>query len=377
MSAFAHNTTKAYNTTKIKATALALSAVLALTGCSTLKNLTNKSDITLKAQATDSEYYARANDAINKGHFSQAALELNNLRTFYPTSRYAEQALLDLIYVYHHAKDYEAVITAANQFTNNYPNSRHLDYALYAKAITHMRGSPKTSDFFRLNQSERDTSYLRLAFADLQNLLTRFANSPYAPDAALRMTDIYNQFAHHELQAARWYIKKQAYVAAINRAKWVFNYYPQSQSVPEAIAILAYANEQLGLVSTSDDYKTLLKINYPQYLNGDKVILPIKEKSLSQKTLSMLTLGRLGNNNTLNYQNNASYSGSTYSQIIKEAAQLQLPINKHTPFNNTNQSQSPNNTLQLGLGLPNHEQEAGNPNSVEQIASEAIDNSSP
>lgn len=334
----------------VKLTTLFFATTLALTGCNTLKNFTKKnSDTVLTAQASDSEYYAQAMEAIDKRQFTQAALALNNLRTFYPTSIYAEQALLDLIYVYHNAKDFEAVGTAATQFISSYPTSQHVDYALYARGVTYMHGSPKIGHFFKLNQSERDTSYLRLAFADLQILVTHYPSSIYAPDAALRMTDIYNQFAHHELQAARWYVKRKAYVAAANRAKWVFNYYPQSTSVPEAIAILAHANEQLGLIGTSNEYKTLLKINYPQYLNGNMVILPNASKGWANKTLSLVTLGRYGDKDTLNHANTTNYQGNIYPQIIKDASVLRLP---DQPNDVPNGSEYDTDRIQIGLDLP-------------------------
>lgn len=321
-------TQTALTSTTLKLTTLCIASTLALSGCNTLKSITKKNnEITLKAETSDKEYYDRAVNAIDKQQYNQAILALNNLRTFYPTSQYAEQALLDLIYVYHNAKDFEAVGTTASQFIGSYPTSRHVDYALYAKGVTYMHGSPKIGHIFKLDQSKRDTSYLRLAFADLQKLVTHYPNSLYAPDAALRMTDIYNQFAHHELQAARWYIKRKAYVAAANRAKWVFNYYPQSTSVPEAIAILAHANEQLGLVGTSNEYKTLLKINYPQYLNGNQVILPTKPKGFAKKALSVVSLGRLGyaDKSALSTQTSSLSYPNTYPQIIKQASQLNLP----------------------------------------------------
>ncbi len=356
---------------------LSLLSLGVLTGCNTIKNLTDKKDdLTLTATSTDAQYYQNATAAIEKKQYSQAKLHLNDLRTFYPTSRYAEQALLDLIYVYHESKDYEAVATSATQFINSYPTSSHLDYAVYARGVTYMHGSPKAGRIFKLDQSERDTAFLRLAFADFQTLVTRFPNSIYAPDAALRMTDIYNQFAHHELQAARWYIKRDAHVAAANRAKWVFQYYPQSTAVPEAIAILAYSNDKLGLASTANQYKTLLQINYPQYLNGNKVILPNQSHSWGKKTLSMITLGRFGSDKALGTQNQAhNYDGETQTQVIKQATALRLP-----ETSNQNQAapdfEFKQRTPRLGLSLPEDEAVAGNQTSPTTLANEAIIESS-
>lgn len=278
--------------------ALILSATLVLSGCSAVSNLTKKDDITPTATLDAPGYYAAATAAAAKKHYKEAALQLDNLRTFYPTSPLAEQALLDLIYINYAARDYEAVIAKSTQFLQYYPSSRHADYALYARGVTNMQGSPKTGKLFKLEQADRDTAYLRLAFADFAALLTYYPNSEYAADTALRMTYIYNQFAKHELAAAYFYVKQNAYVAAANRAKWVFQYYPQSDVTPEALAILAHANDQLGLRGSANQYKTLLALNYPQYLSNGQadgdVLLPKADTSPVRRTLHAISFGKFG-----------------------------------------------------------------------------------
>lgn len=302
-----------------------LTATLTLNGCATLKKSKN-SEVIERATKSDAEYYKDASDNIAKARYTAAATDLNNIRTFYPTGQYAEQALLDLIFVHYQAGDYEATVVDTAQFLQSYPNSRHADYALYAQGVTHMRGSPKAGRLFPLKQSERDTAYLRLAFADFSTLLNRYPNSPYAGDAALRMVDIYNQFAHHELGAAYWYVKRGAHVAAINRAKWVFQHYPQSTSVPESIAILAYSNEQLGLISTANQYKTLLQINYPSYLGANgQIHLPNINQNPWQRTLHAISFGKLGRAQKINPTGESTYTGATIPQNIVSASQLQLP----------------------------------------------------
>ncbi len=353
-------------------TFLALATIA--TGCTPLKNLTQKKDdVVLRATMSESEYYAAAQDALNNARYNLAAEHLNNLRTFYPTGRYAKQALLDLIYVRYMGNDFEAVTNATAQFLQACPTSPEAAYALYAQGVTHMQGSPKQGRIFKLDQSERDTAYLRLAFADFSTLLNRYPNSPYTADVALRMTDIYNQFAAHELQAAYWYVKRGAYVAATNRARWVFQYYPQSTSVPEAIAVLVYSNDKLGLTSTANDYKTLLKINYPNYLtNNGQVRLPRAEITPWQKTLSAVSFGKLGRISTVSHDGTSTYNGQTRTQLIENARNLRLPSPEQTAkagdnLNNTPQART------FALGLPaSSETLAEMPNSSQAVAQDAV-----
>jgi len=327
-----------------------------LTGCQTFKNLTNKNKDTVEtAEKSEQEYYQTAISQLEKGRSLPAIENLTNLRTFYPTGRYAEQALLDLMYVQYDIGEFENAAASANQFISLYPSNPQISYAHYVRGVANMEGSSEGLKLIPLNQAERDTSYYRLAFANFQELLAKYPNSPYAPDAAQRMTFIYNQFAESEIKAANWYIEREAYVAAANRAKWVFQYYPLSESTPDALAILAYSNQKLGLNDLANEYKTLLQLNYPDMLTakGDVRLDAKRDRTLINK----LTFGKLGRNgkNTESYTP-TEYNGATKTQVIRNAAQLQLPPTTQTaagPAAANIPMNSGGRGVNVGLGLPN------------------------
>ncbi len=75
--------------------------------------------------------------------------------------------------------------------------------------------------------------------------MTRFPDSEYAPDARSRMVFIRNEMARHELHAARYYARRGAYIAAINRAQYVVQHYQRTPMVPEALAIMVEGYERL------------------------------------------------------------------------------------------------------------------------------------
>lgn len=306
-----------------KTAATLLFATLSMSGCSTF-SFKKQASIIQSASQSDTAYHSEAKVALQSEHFEEAVSALGALRTFYPASPYAEQALLDLIYASHRLGNDEAVSEQTAQFLALYPNSPYADYALYAQGVTYMQGSPKAGKIVALKQSERDTAYLRLAFEDFSQLVKRYPNSPYASDAVLRMTDIYNQFAHHEMVAAYWYVKQGAYLAAANRAKWVFQYYPRSLATPEAIAVLAYSYDKLGMSDTAVQYKNLLSLNYPQYLSGDRVLLPNVQTTYLQKTLNAISFGKLGRVKTLSHEQRPAQP-DTVPQTIIEAQELLLP----------------------------------------------------
>ena len=327
---------QAVGNTFIKLSSITLLALsVNLVGCQTFKNLTGGKDVDAVETAEKSEqgYYNSAIAQIDKGRYTQAIEDLTNLRTFYPTGQYAEQALLDMMYAQYESGKFETAAASAEQFINLYPSNPQVSYAYYVRGVANMQGSSEGLKLFKLNQAERDTAYLRIAFANFQELINKYPNSPYAPDAAQRMTFIYNQFAESEMSAANWYIEREAYVAAVNRAKWVFQYYPLSESVPNALAVLAYSHEKLGLDDLAKEYKTLLQINYPNMLSADG---RVKLNTKRERTLfTKLTFGQLNRFNKDTSVSTGDYNGATKTQVIRNASQLRLPSDNATAANAT------------------------------------------
>lgn len=351
-------------------------SLLGMTGCQTLKNnklFGKKADIVAtKANKTEQGYYNSAQNNLKKENYTSAIQDLTDLRTFFPVGQYSEQALLDLMYAQFTHGDYLEAATSADRFIQLYPTNPQIDYAYYTRGVANMQAGGKgLAQYTSLNQAHRDISYPRLAFSNFQELIGCYPNSPYAPDAAQRMRYIYNQFAESEMDTARWYIKRKAYTAAANRAKWVFQYYPQSVQVPEAIATLAYSYDKLGMTDTAKQYNQLLAVNYPQLLdkNGNVRLANARTKP---SLLNIVTLGVLGrsadvarfkpNNNANNSANNNAIATQPQTivslQALQQARQLQLP--NITSTNNAGNDNTPNTTttvpsgrqLNIGLGLP-------------------------
>ncbi|MGP5359271.1 outer membrane protein assembly factor BamD [Psychrobacter celer] len=356
---------QAVGNTFIKLSSITLLALsVNLVGCQTFKNLTGGKDVDAVETAEKSEqaYYNDAITQIDKGRYTQAIEDLTNLRTFYPTGQYAEQALLDMMYAQYESGKYEMAAASAEQFIRLYPSNPQVSYAYYVRGVANMQGSSEGLKLFKLNQAERDTAYFRLAFANFQELINKYPNSPYTPDAAQRMTFIYNQFAESEMSAARWYIEREAYVAAANRAKWVFQYYPLSESIPEAIAVLAYSYDKLGMTDLASEYKTLLQINYPTWLTRDgRVKLSTKR---DRSWFNKFTFGQLGRSGMKDTSvATGEYNGATKTQIVRNAQQLRLPAdntaNTNTAPSSASTSSAPtrNRGINIGLGLPEAETE--------------------
>lgn len=320
------------NVISVRLLALVLACSVVTTGCQTVKGVFGtgkKDDIpATQARTTQQGYYSEAQNYLAKGSYARAIATLKDLRTFYPAGEYAEQALLDQMYAEFQHGDYLDAVASAERFIQSYPSNPQIAYAYYVRGVANMQvANDGFSKYTNLNPAHQDIGYYRVAFANLQELIARYPNSQYAPDAALRLRYLYNLFAEHEMNAARWYIKRQAYVASANRAKWVFQYYPQSEAIPEAIATLAYSYQQLGMTDTARQYQQLLAINYPQLLdrNGN---VRLEEARTGSNWLNKATLGLLGQSATNRDLSTVQpvTTGATKTQVIQPSLQQQAAI---------------------------------------------------
>ncbi len=208
--------------------------------------------------------YEKSLVSMRSGNYQTAIKGLEQLDSLYPFGPYSHQAQLSLIYAYHMAKDSESALAAADRFIRQNPNHANVDYAYYMKGLTNFNaeiGAFKA--LLSADAAERDASTSRQSFADFAELIRKYPNSKYAPEARQRMVYLKNRLAQHELHIANYYMQRNAYMAAANRAQYVVENYPQTPAVGDALVVMATAYEILNLPELADKAKNLLKINYP------------------------------------------------------------------------------------------------------------------
>jgi outer membrane protein assembly factor BamD len=147
-------------------------------------------------------------------------------------------------------------------------NPRHpnVDYAYYVKGLARFdQGRGFLDRISPLDPSQRDPGRALESFEDFSVLVNRFPNSRYAKDARKRMLYLRNNLAKHELHVANYYMRRGAYVAAANRAKYVVENYDRAPSVPRALVVMSKAYKVLGLTDLSDDVVRVLRLNYPEH----------------------------------------------------------------------------------------------------------------
>ena len=208
--------------------------------------------------------YTEAKTELNDGNYTKAIKYFETLEARYPYGRYAQQSQLEVAYAYFKDKEPVSAIAACDRFIKLHPNHPNVDYAYYLKGLANfnedlgLMGAIGDQDL-----SERDPKAAKESFDAFKELVTRFPQSKYAPDAVARMKYLVNTLASHEVHVARYYARRGAYVAAANRAQYVLKEYPQTPATEEALAIMVKSYDALGLNDLRDDAQRVLDKNFP------------------------------------------------------------------------------------------------------------------
>ena len=234
----------------------------AISACSTF----DASERSGADEYNETELYETAQKFIDNRFWEDAIETLQKLEENYPFGKYAEQAQLELIYAYYKSDQLEAVSVTADRFIRLHPKHRHLDYAYYMKGLaTFTRHTGLLGDFTPTDLTTRDSGQAQQSFALFAELVDRFPESDYKNDAVKRMEFLRNLLARQEIHVANYYFKRGAYLAAVNRGRYVIENYEQTPAVPDALAVMAQGYHLLGLVDLSQDSIAVLKANYSEY----------------------------------------------------------------------------------------------------------------
>ncbi|SUO94189.1 outer membrane protein assembly factor BamD [Suttonella ornithocola] len=250
---------------QLRHTFIAVAIATSLIGCSSLKQ-----DHTIDWSAA--QLYQAGKSELQDGSYSSAEDYYTKLLSRFPYGRLAQQSLLDLAYVQYKSGESEKAIATLEDFIRTYPQHPYIDYALYMKGVVEYERN--VSFFNRLvptNLSQTDPEALKKAFNDFDYLVTHYPKSEYSEDAKYRMVYIRNLLGEHYLEVADYYLRRGAYVSAVNRAKQVLQEYEQTPSAPYALAILSRAYKEMGEQTLSADAQRVLQQNFPEKLQNQEI----------------------------------------------------------------------------------------------------------
>jgi outer membrane protein assembly factor BamD len=235
----------------------ALVLAVALAGCGIFGK-----EIDLTENWSAARLYAEASSELDSNNYAKAIEYYEKLEARYPFGRYAMQSQLDIAYTHYRADQPEAAIAAADRFIKLYPQNPYVDYAYYLKGLVNYNRSVGFLDrYVPVDASQRDPGSALDAFVDFSVLVERFPDSRYAEDARQRMLYLRNNLAKHEVNVARYYMRRGAYLAAANRANYVIERFQRTSAVESALEVLIDAYTALGKKELAADAKRVLDLN--------------------------------------------------------------------------------------------------------------------
>ena len=208
--------------------------------------------------------YREAKEALDGGQYDLAIKRYETLESRFPYGRYSQQGQLEIAYAYYKQSEQASAVAATERFMKLHPNHPNVDYAYYLKGLVYFNEDlGLLGKVSRQDRTERDPKAARESFDAFKELVQRFPESKYTPDALARMKYLVNALASHEVHVARYYMKRGAYVAASNRAQYALRNYPQAPAQEEALLIMIQVYDVLGMAELRNDAERVLRKNFP------------------------------------------------------------------------------------------------------------------
>ena len=227
---------------------LTVLAASALIGCGRRDNVVRDGGPT--------KLYDQGKKQMDATDYPSAIKSFQALQSRYPFAPETRQAQLDLIYLYYKGGQPEQAVDAAEAFERENPIHPRVDYCMYMRGRVYFDQEANFLEkFFRVDMSKRPPKDTMKSYSTFEDLIRRFPNSEYVPDARQRMVFLRNRLARFENYVAEYYINRGAFVAAINRSKYALEHYPGAPELEKTMQIMIDAYEKLGMQDLATDAK--------------------------------------------------------------------------------------------------------------------------
>jgi outer membrane protein assembly factor BamD len=245
---------------------------------------------------SESQLYQQGSEFLSNADIPNAVSVFETLEARFPFSTYAQQSVLDLAFAYYDFGQKDDTIAECDRFIDLYPNHPNLDYAYYLRALSNLeKDQPFFQEILGQDVSKYDLTRLNNAYNDFLLIVNRFSGSKYADDAGNRLVFLRNSMASHEVYVAKYYLKRGAYIASSERAKYMLEKYPGAPATKDALIILIECYNNLDMKNSAKVTADVLVKNFPDlaYTISENELVVIKgmNKENKDKKKSFLGLG--------------------------------------------------------------------------------------
>ena len=238
--------------------ALLAAGIISLAACS------GNDEIQTEIQSL-TEAYEQAQEFVAGGNYTRGLQIFEAIQARYPFSDLSRQIQLEMMYAYYKAHRQEQAVEAADAFMRENPIHPRVDYALYIKGLAYFEQDAGFLErSFKKDISARPPKDVDLSYSSFRRLVERYPASEYAADAEQRMIFLKNRLSAYQNHVADYYLRRGAYVAALNRAQRALEDYNGADGNARSLQIMAEAYDELGMSDLAADTRRVLVANFPE-----------------------------------------------------------------------------------------------------------------
>ena len=197
--------------------------------------------------------YQEGLDGMLEGNFLYASRKFSEAEGMLPQIDWASKSALMSSYCLYNINFYQEAVLNLERFIRIYPASPYISYAHYLIAISY---------YEQILDEDKDIQPLLISKKKIEVYLERFPDTDYAIDLKFKLDLIINQLASKELLIARYYIKNEKWIPAINRLKTIVEKYDKTIFIEEALHRLVEIYYKIGLENEAKSAAALLGYNY-------------------------------------------------------------------------------------------------------------------
>ena len=203
----------------------------------------------------DYELYEKINNYIAYDELDLALIEIDKIEVLFPSSKYANKAMLTKAYIYFLKKDYEKTRSISENYKKYYPGSKDIVYANYLEAMTYYTLIKKP------NYSQKKS---RIALEKFNFILNLYPNSKYEIDIYTKIQIIENNLAASKLLTAKFYLNKKNLNGALVYLKDIYENHSSSLSIDEALYLIVKIYYLIEEEDLAKNYAAILAYNFPE-----------------------------------------------------------------------------------------------------------------
>ena len=197
--------------------------------------------------------YEEAIEALKVGDAFYATKKFKEVESIMPQSKWAAKASLMASYSEYSRNAYDSSIFGLERHIKNYPADQNIPYAHYLIAICY---------YEQILDEKKDILPLLKAKKKFEFIMKTYPETDYAIDARFKIDLIVDQLAAKEMSIARFYMKTEKWIPALNRLKVVVEKYDKTLFIEEALHRLVEVYYRLGLTEEAKQAAAILGYNY-------------------------------------------------------------------------------------------------------------------